>query len=150
VLEIIIPVAIVAFLIVLAIIFRDEVKAKFSKLFKKSDKNKKSKFVKPADKPKEVKEEIKVEDFVPKYNMGEFEERDPSLTEIFGDEFDNDLFEPEPEMPTDFDLNKIENDLFKPINSKRKNKPISQQIKDLPNEIKVMLLDGALKKRDDV
>ena len=161
--------AVIAFLVVLCIIYFKEIKQYL-----------KSKFVKQKPKQKETKQkETKkvmptMEEFKPIVsNYGE--ERDSSLAGLFSEEknssveklFGEEEFAYEEPNNIDFEqkanLNKTQdysnfsfddefakyNEIFGSKSNKSK-KTINQQIKELPPEIKALLIDDVLKKRDDV
>lgn len=146
--------AVLAFLIVIAFIYKDEI----FKVFKKKDKSKK------AEPKQEKKSEPKNEDFIPLKTQYDEYERDESLNALFAE--DDTVFEDETNKGEDFSMGTNQNDV-EPVfpddnlesllsgnySRKRKsksNKPIASQIKDLSPELKALLIDTALKKRDDV
>lgn len=168
VLYIIIAVAVVAFLIVVCVIYKEELWSKIKNIFKK----------KPKSEPKSVKEEKKSpelnnDDFIPLKNQYD-DERDASLEELFADDqnytlegteinddgkkiFGGEIYsEPQVEnndnkpnflQENDFDFDRI---FQNKQNQSNKDKPIADQIKELSPELKAMLVDSLLKKRDDV
>lgn len=146
-------VAVLAFIVVLCCIYAENIKEFFSK--KKQPKQKDQ--IKQTQKP-----EIKPEDFIPLKNQYDDQTRDASLEALFAeDEYDNEdsstsdlLFE---NQPNEQKLSGIPNigsfeDLFSHNmkKSNKSNKPISEQIKELSPELKALLIDTTLKKRDDV
>lgn len=157
--------AVIAFLIVLCVIYFKEIKNYIkSKLPKKKSKKQ--------EKPKqEKKQTLQVEDFKPILKDYEKEERDSSLDDLFFDEQngENDEFseinsvfnESEDDFKDFFTGNfgqkmsptnnkfKSFNDLFE-SKAEQDNRPISEKIKSLPPEIKALIIDNVLKKRDDV
>lgn len=167
-LVLIIAVAVLVFLVVLCFIYKEELWAKIKGIFKK----------KPKAEPKPVKEEksteLKNDDFIPLKKQYD-EERDASLEELFADdqnydevenaevnddgkkifggeifnESKSENFEPKPNFleENDFDFDKI---FQNRRNESSKDKPIADQIKELSPELKAMLVDSLLKKRDDV
>lgn len=168
-LVLIIAIAVLVFLVVLCFIYKEELWAKIKNIFKK----------KPKSEPKPVKEEnkpteLKNDDFIPLKRQYD-EERDLSLEELFADDENNngiqdteinddgkkifggeifnepksESFEPRPNFleENDFDFDRIFQNRQSQSN---KDKPISDQIKDLSPELKAMLVDSLLKKRDDV
>lgn len=150
----IVLIAILAFLIVIVFIYKDEI----FKIFKKKDKSKK------AESKPEKKPEPKNEDFIPLKTQYDEYERDESLNALFAE--DDTVFEDETNKGEDFSMAPNQNDvdpvfpddnleslLSGNYSRKRKsksNKPIASQIKDLSPELKALLIDTALKKRDDV
>ncbi len=169
----IICVAIVASLIVLFVIYFKEIaaflKSKFGNIFKsKSKKQKKESKLKPEK--AEKKPTYTVEDFKPVSKNEEADVRDASIERLFamddldfmGDGFLNEpmfpkapTFEEKPKM-NDADKKALdeffkEDATFKRVkNNINDDKSISKQIKDLSPEMKALMLDNVLKKRDDV
>ena len=164
----IIAIAVVAFLFVLCYIYRDNLKDKIKNIFKKPKK-------KEAPKKEEKKPEIKNEDFIPLQNQYDDFERDESLQDLLsgyesyddndilinddgeklfvGDVFEQPMQNHVPLSNTDMYSNDLDFDKMfaKQFGSQKKsNKPIAQQIKDLSPELKAILVDSLLKKRDDV
>ena len=158
---IIIICAIVAFLIAFMVIYFKEIKQKaLSKIkFKKKSKVKpEATEYKSEKQEKTEKPNFTVDDFMPLENSKAYE-RDPSLEALFGDieDIDNsdNLFNdiPRPNINVEKSFNDLDFDdkfknLFKEDN--KNNKSIADKIKELPPEIKVLLMDNVLKKRDDV
>ncbi len=157
---IIIICAIVAFLIAFMIIYFKEVKQKVvSKLkFKKKSKAKPEATEYKSEKSEKTeKPNLSVDDFMP-LESSKNDERDPSLEALFGDldiESSDNMFDeiPNPNIDIEKSFNDINfnnklKDLFKDDN--KNNKSIADKIKELPPEIKVLLMDNVLKKRDDV
>lgn len=150
----IVLIAILAFLIVIAFIYKDEI-------FKKRKKKDKSKKAEP--KP-EKKPEPKNEDFIPLKTQYDDYERDSSLNELFteedsvfndedvqGEEFSN--TSNQNNAVPDFSNNDFDDfltDNYRKMRKVNNNKPIATQIKELSPELKALLIDTALKKRDDV
>ena len=163
---IIVAVAILAFLIATCVIYHDNIKG----LFKKNKKAKKQE-----SKPEQKKEE-KPEDFIPLKNQYDDTQRDASLEALFAeddssqeDNFDIDaIFGDNKSQNNNDDFSSLTPDIsssqdsisdeeFEKLlkrsyksNKSKGNKPIAQQIKDLSPELKALLIDTALKKRDDV
>lgn len=164
---IIVAVAVLAFLIAICVIYHDNIKG----LFKKKKKTKK------AEPKPEAKKEEKPEDFIPLKNQYDDTERDASLEALFenensaeNDNFDFDaIFSDKKDsgFSDNNDLSNINNDTPKPAqlsddefeklfrqsyrsNKSKDNRPIAEQIKNLSPELKALLIDTALKKRDDV
>lgn len=163
---IIVAVAILAFLIAICVIYHDNIKG----LFKK---NKKAKKQEP--KPEQKKEE-KPEDFIPLKNQYDDTQRDASLEALFAeddssqeDNFDIDAIFGDNKSQnnnddfssltpdTSLSQDSISDEEFEKLlkrsyksNKSKGNEPIAQQIKDLSPELKALLIDTALKKRDDV
>lgn len=169
----IICVAIVASLIVLFVIYFKEImsflKNKFSSIFKLKPKKAKTES-KPKPEKAEKKPTYTVEDFKPVSKNEGDDSRDASIERLFamddldfmGDGFLNEpmfpkapTFEEKPKM-NDADKKALdeffkEDVAFKKVkNNIQDNKSISKQIKDLSPEMKALLLDNVLKKRDDV
>lgn len=143
----IILIAILVFLIVLSIIYFDNIKSYLKNKFKKKKKEEKASTPKP---------EMKVEDFMPLKSVPDDQTRDLSLQELFAennlDSSDKNINQ-ETETKNEIKEQKPINDFDSFFNYKKnvtKNKSISQKIKDLPPEIKALLIDDTLKKRDDV
>ena len=147
--------AILAFLIALCIIYFDNIKTYFKN-------KKKSKKVEPKPVQKQV---FKAEDFKPIINQNNEMERDASLEALFANEerceelADEEmlnadkLIQSESSLPNKSTANlpdKNFESFFNKKNKKNSNKSLSEQIKDLPPELKALLLDSTLKKRDDV
>lgn len=135
--------AILAFLIALCVIYFDNVKQFVLNKIKFKKKKTKAKA-----EPKPV---ANAEDFKPLLYKEDEYTRDPSLDALFADdkqvELENkaeDVVEEEPIHRNDFDF------LMKRTYKKNSNKSLSEQIKDLSPELKALLLDSTLKKRDDV
>lgn len=163
---IIVAVAILAFLIATCVIYHDNIKNSLKK-------NKKAKKQEP--KPEQKKEE-KPEDFIPLKNQYDDTQRDASLEALFAeddssqeDNFDIDaIFGDNKSQNNNDDFSNLTPDIsssqdsisdeeFEKLlkrsyksNKSKGNKPIAQQIKDLSPELKALLIDTALKKRDDV
>lgn len=164
---IIVAVAVLAFLIAICVIYNENIKA----LFKKKKKSKKQE-----PKP-EPKQEEKPEDFIPLKNQYDDTERDASLDalfaeddtsqednfdidSIFGDnksQGDNNVDSSNQSVDVSSSQDPISDEMFEKLlkrsyksNKSKGNKPIAQQIKDLSPELKALLIDTALKKRDDV
>lgn len=163
---IIVAVAILAFLIAICVIYHDNIKNSLKK-------NKKAKKQEP--KPEQKKEE-KPEDFIPLKNQYDDTQRDASLEALFAeddfsqeDNFDIDaIFGDNKSQNNNDDFSSLTPDIsssqdsisdeeFEKLlkrsyksNKSKGNKPIAQQIKDLSPELKALLIDTALKKRDDV
>lgn len=150
-LAIIVTLAFLAFLLVLCVIYFDNIKAYF----------KKTKKSKQEQKPQQ-KKEINNDDFIPLKNQYDDSERDPALDALLSDnqtvsaQQNN---EPVPEFNNIEDQNSYNNDddldlgmLMKRTYKKNNNtkKSIARQIKDLSPELKALLIDTTLKKRDDV
>lgn len=143
-------IAVLAFLVVLCFIYADNIKAYFSR--------KKSKNKKPKVEAKPPKAEPKPEEFIPLKNYNQDQERDESLQELFGQ--DDFLIDQEDSSANfdDFlntqttDKSDVPLDIQQYLNSSKTNakKPISQQIQELSPELKALLLDTTLKKRDDI
>ncbi|MBE7074465.1 MAG: hypothetical protein E7376_00570 [Clostridiales bacterium] len=155
-LYIIIAVAVVAFLVALCFIFSDNIKAYFKKIF-----SKKSKTVPQGEPLKQEKSvEQKIEEFIPLKNQYDDSVRDASLEELFAiDDEDDFMVSSETlnqSIPQRFGGTEIKTDNFDNIfrgrvrGKKLNKKPIAQQIKDLSPELKMLLMDSILKKRDDV
>lgn len=165
-LYIIILVAVVAFLIVLCVIYFDNIKNKLKNIFKKPQK-------KESQKKEEKKPQVNVDDFIPLRNQYSEEERDESLQSLFSapelndenntlvnddgkklymdDIVDNKNIEKttEPLAPSEnMDFDKMFADQFD-LKGKN-NKTVAQQIQELSPELKAILIDSLLKKRDDV
>ena len=155
---IIIICAIVAFLIAFMAIYFKEIKQKLLSKFKKKSKAKpEATEYKPEKAEKTEKPNFTVDDFMP-LERSKDDERDPSLEALFGDleDFDGseNLFDkiPEPNVKVDksfndMDFNKKLKELFK--EEGKNTKSIADKIRELPPEIKVLLMDNVLKKRDD-
>lgn len=168
--KIIIIVAVIAFIIAICAIYFKEIKncikEKFTFKRKKSSKKETKE-----EKPKETKEQKKeptpsVEEFKPiMQNFNKEEERDDSLERLFEDEdfpfgmedFDDSFLFETPKsggIKSEKQVDEFED--FKRMVGKRFNEEsqtsnnIAEKIKKLPPEIKVMLMDNILKKRDDV
>lgn len=168
-LYIIIAVAVIAFLVVLFFIYRDNIKEKIKNIFKKPKK-------KSDPKKEEKKPEINNDDFIPLKNQYD-DERDISLQELLsdyetyddndvminddgeklfvGDVFQSQQTQNNSQIPNfdaysnnDLDFDKMFKNQFGSL--KKSNKPIAEQIKDLSPELKAILVDSLLKKRDDV
>lgn len=157
--------AILALVVALLVIFKKEVWAYINKKlfgkFKKKEKSK-AKIEKKAEDKKEKKPTYTVDDFVPA-KIEEDTARDSSVEMLLGiDEFGlnetkNDFsFDSMPKL-TDEDKKRLsdffgsDESAFKRVqNNTSSPKSISRQIKDLSPEMKVLLLDNVLKKRDDV
>lgn len=155
-LYIIIVVAVLAFLIALCFIFADNIKAYFKKIFSKKTKN--------VPKGEPLKEErpsqVKIEEFIPLKNQYDDSVRDASLEELFGSDDDYMVSSDQAfkeSIPQSFGKSEIKTDNFDSLfrghikgRGKASKKPISEQIKDLSPELKMILIDSVLKKRDDV
>ena len=169
-LYVIIIIAVVAFLVILCFIYRENIKNKLKNIFKKPQK-------KSEPKKEEKKPEINNDEFIPLKNQYD-DERDESLQELlsdYQDYNDNDVLINDdnekifvgdvlgqPKSPKNsinsqpfsgFDNNNLDFDeMFKRQfgSHKKSNKPIAEQIKDLSPELKAILVDSLLKKRDDV
>lgn len=165
---IIVAVAVLAFLIAICIIYNENLKG----LFKKKKKAKKQE-----PKPEPKKEE-KPEDFIPLKNQYDDTERDASLESLFAedntdkdDDFDFDSIfgdNKDSKIDSNDDLSDINDNndskqtqnfdddfaklLKQTYKSKKRNdnRSIAEQINDLSPELKALLIDTALKKRDDV
>lgn len=148
-------IAILAFLIVLCVIYSDNIKSYL--------KDKKAKKSKSKNNPKPKPAEVKVEEFIPLKNVNYDEERDASLYELFKEDLDEveEIEESSSIQTPDFDdylKNKdhypraLSSNFNKYLNTIDPNskKPISQQIQELSPELKALLLDSTLKRRDDV
>lgn len=158
-LKIIITLAIIAFLIAIVVIYFKEIKS-FIKIKLTSSKKEKK------EKPKEKKSSPQptAEEFKPIAKTYEEDKRDSSLEKLL--EEDNDFpFSIDDLMAEDFDLptrkkQTIKNDfddfedikrmLGKKYEKTSSKKDISKQIRNLPPEIKALLIDNVLKRRDDV
>lgn len=152
---IIVSVAVLAFLIVLCVIYFDNIK----QFFAKKKKSKKKQQAQP-----QPKQEIKPEDFIPLKNQYDDQTRDSSLDALFAEEDENSLQEDlsfEDEIPSQPATQNAQRrlseqdfgDLFgKDFSSQKKSSKatIAEQIKNLSPELKALLLDSTLKKRDDV
>ncbi len=146
----IILIAVLAFLVVLLVIYFDQVKEFFGKKFKKKE----------ASKPKEPSPKVNYEDFIPIKNQYEEPIKDLALEELLYQNTEqttqNDYAQQtvqEPAMPEKIENNYDDYDSLQELinfNKKKNNKTISQKIKELPPEVKALLIDNALKKRDDV
>lgn len=166
---IIITVAVLAFLVVLCFIYRDNIKDKIKNIFKKQKK-------KAVPKQEEKAPEVNNDEFIPLKNQYD-DERDESLQELLsgyetyndndvminddGEKlFVGDVFnQTQPNLNSNspnfdaFDNNNLDFDKMfaRQFGSpKKSNKPIAEQIKDLSPELKAILVDSLLKKRDDV
>lgn len=152
---IIVSVAVLAFLIVLCVIYFDNIK----QFFAKKKKSKKKQQAQP-----QPKQEVKLEDFIPLKNQYDDQTRDASLDALFADEeknFSQEDLSFKEEMPSQPNVQTTQRkiseqefgDLFeKEFGSQKKSSKttIAEQIKNLSPELKAMLLDSTLKKRDDV
>ena len=164
----IIILAVIAFLVVLCVIYFNEI---INFLKRKLLKNKKAK--KAETKPKEQKNPVySVEDFKPIAKTTEDETRDSSLNELFenqdllfnnefGDMFlDQELnnnnnsqasFQNNSDKRFSFDKEfESFNEMFGSKMRKKKNKSLSDKIKNLPPEIKALIIDNVLKRKDDI
>lgn len=167
----IIAVAVVAFLIVLCIIYFEDIKNFFKNKFGKPKKQ-----AKEPPKKEEKKPEVNIDDFIPLKNQYDVNERDESLNALFAEEqtygdedtfvnddgeklFMGDVISNQQTQPqqrqsngnfssNNFDFDKMFEGQFE--KKQKTNKPISEQIQDLSPELKAMLIDSLLKKRDDV
>ena len=162
---IIIVCSVVAFLFVLIIIFRKDV---FSFLSKKINfKFKKKKTTEKKDEPsKKEKVSYTVEDFKPINPLKNEQVRDSSLDALFndykqeelsdnfiGDENQDQVDNTEPfsfdskEVSGDFDYEKF----LKSIQDKNSNdeKTLAEKIQELPPELKVLIIDNLLGRKDD-
>ncbi len=147
-------VAVLAFLITLCFIYKDNIKAHFKKKKKSSKKT--------ASEPKpEPKSAVNPDEFIPlKSQPIEDDYMDSALEALLNSNDDTN-------MPSDMsdifgssgnkdeEKPSFENDDFNPFGSVmqdrfKENKTIAEQIKDLSPELKALLLDSTLKKRDDV
>lgn len=150
----IILIAILAFLIVLLVIYFDQVKVFFKNKFKK----------KKEQKQEQPVQKVNYDDFIPLKNSQEIFEKDVALEELLKENMQKQFDEPEQnfEQSGVEEQNSFENigeknmpkyddfeELLKTY-KKKKNKTISEKIKDLPPEVKALLIDNTLKKRDDV
>ena len=157
---IIIAIGVVAFLIILIVIYFDNIK----KLFEKKEK--------PVEKAPENKSEKKpyysYEDFKPKKPVEPELNRDSSVSSLF-DEYNpvqeyngeseannnNNTFDYNEDNFTNntnnFDKSEFD-DLFKKFNEGTgiEEKSLSEKISELPPEIKILLIDNLLNKKDDV
>ena len=143
-------------MIVIFIVYFSEIKAYvLSKLPKRKSKQKQ-------EKPKETQSKkaptFTVEDFVPTSHQSEDEmARDESLASLFDDEEFIEMIDEQfeensrsPQIPK-FNFDNEFADFNKFIRKdNNKNQTIAQKINQLPPEIKAMLIDGILKKRDDI
>ena len=173
--EYVIVFAVIAFLIALSIIYFKEIKSIIGSKFKIKKNSKKGETNSKTEQKKEEKKKnsYTVEDFVPINREKVDDVRDPSLDELFAtddvefsDDFSiennlnfkdeiKDLFKDETQKSkkTKIDSFDINNNSFAPIFDSKINKndkSIADKIKELPPEIKVLLMDNVLKKRDDV
>lgn len=155
--------AVIAFLIIVCIIYFGEIKSFFKKKVLK-------KKAKPEEKPKETKNPaFTVEDFKPIVKSYDEETRDLSVEQFFKeDEFESLLEEDncqtinEEDIFSNFsnidksqpfsehEMKEFNNIFGKKFNTNNKNKSISSQIKNLSPELKALLIDNVLKRRDDV
>lgn len=156
---IIITVAIIAFLLVLFFFNYQSILSFIKNLFKK--KNKKA--TKKKEEPQPVKEEFTYEDFKPIVKEPEFD-RDSSIEELLSmDDFDDysydqdfddmdNIFSGEVnETPSLSNFNEDSfDDIFKRYNLKKGKKSLAQQIRELPPEIKAMVIDNILDKKNDL
>lgn len=157
-------IAVIAFLLVLFFFNYNSVISFVKNLFKKKDKKEKTK-EKKESKPKEEpkSEPYTYEDFKPLVKDPETD-RDSSIEELLNmDDFDyvddssfddDNIFSGEFAEPSkklnEFSSDSFE-DLFRRYNKDNKSKKsIAQQIRELPPEIKAMVIDHLLDKRDDV
>lgn len=132
---------VVAFLVTICVIYFKEIKGFFQKKSKKENKK-----AEPEIKKEEVvipeKKEFTIEDFVIKKPLFEdMEERDSSLFDLFKDDLDVQNQNQEKPEKSEKIKKEIKN---------KSSKNISSEIKNLSPKIKGMLIDGVLKKRDDV
>ena len=146
-------VAVLAFIVVLCFIYAENIKGFFSK----KKKPKQEEQAKQTPKP-----EIKPEDFIPLKNQYDDQTRDASLEALFAEDENYNEVSPASDLlvenqPAEQKSSSITNmggfeDLFlhNIKKSKKSNKPISEQIKELSPELKALLIDTTLKKRDDV
>lgn len=156
--EIIILCAVLVFLVAVFVIYFKEIK---SKLFIKKTKKPKNQKQQESPKKENDKVTLSVEDFVPSAKPV-LNERDSSLDGLFDipdDEIDdiiNDGFVDEfiggGNEFQDFSNDDIGNRLKRLLKSTSGSdkKSIAKQIKELPPEIKILLIDGILKKREDL
>lgn len=153
--------AVIAFLIVLVVIYFENVKSFFKNKFsKKNNKKNEPKLVEK----KEEKPTYTSEAFKPAVKTVDEPQRDSSIEALFDDddfleELSSMFGDEELEMPKQVkqSLNKANefefggrNPFFKESNTESKPKNIAQQIKNLPPEIKALLVDNILKRRDDI
>jgi len=162
----IIILAVIAFLIVLCVIYFQEIKKYLKSKFTKKKPVKK-------EKPKEDnKPKYTVEDFKPIAKSEYDDSRDSSLDGLFSDdefmldnEFSDMLLEDnstskntiesqnidntKPEFSFDKEFAEF-NEMFGSKMRKSDKKTISEKIKDLPPELKALLLDNVLKRKDDI
>lgn len=136
---------IAAFLFFVVCINFEKIKNKLSSKKPKAKKQKEEKSQVWEEEPKE-KEEPK---FVPKNQEPLIPDSTYDFEELAPKEPESQVTDPIEESPNiDEDLDFIKSlKIKRPTNTK---KPISKTIKDLPPEIKAMLIDNTLKRRDDV
>lgn len=165
-LKTIIIVAVIASIIVICAFYYKEI---FSFIKSKLPKIKKTKKSKKEEKPKENKKVPKptVEEFKPISKPLEEESRDSSIERLFSDDDDfpfdfDDLIDDDFSIPAHSNsqnFNKSEIDEFEDLKrmlgrkygkNESNKKNIAQKIKSLPPEIKALLIDNVLKRRDDV
>lgn len=160
-LPITIGIAIIAFLIVVCIIFFSEIKKYI--LGKLKFKKKSAKKAEEKPKQKAEKASYTVEDFKPIAKNHDEDIRDSSIESLFAFEeyptIKEELKKPSESILTDSDRKKLDDffskdkTAFKRINNNVKSESkstISKQIKNLSPEMKALLVDNVLKKRDDV
>lgn len=167
---VIIALAVLALLFAICYIYRDNLKEKAKNIFKKPQK-------KEEPKKEEKQPEINNDDFIPLKNQFDDMQRDESLEALLADYasyndsdvminddneklFVGDVLEnsqpikKEQELSNNnvFENNQFDFDKFfkNQYKEKQSNKPISQQINELSPELKAILIDSLLKKRDDV
>lgn len=144
--------AIVAFLVVVCVIYFKEIKNYLkSKLFKSKKK--------PEEKKEKAIKQVTptVEDFVPLVKNDAEEERDGSIERLFVDEEFAYEREEETIKPHDeaSDRKSVFDDFDSIFGKRIKNntnnkKTISEHIKELPPEVKALLIDNVLKRKDDI
>lgn len=163
---IIIAIGVVAFLIILFVIYFDNIKKLFAKKEKKVEKI--------PEPQKETKQQYSYEDFKPKKPVEPEMDRDTSVSSLF-EEYNslqddntedyidanssnynsinnNDYVNDYNNNSNNFDKSEFD-DLFKKFNEgggASKEKSLSEQISELPPEIKILLIDNLLNKKDDV
>lgn len=158
----IIIIAVISFLLVLFFFNYQDVRSYLKKIFEK-----KKKVNKVKEEPKPSKYEPTYEEFKPVIKEPEVD-RDSSVEELFNmNDFDDDyLFEDDfnesdniftREVPSKSKtpLENFNEDAFDEIfrkygGEKKKKKSLAKQIRDLPPEIKVMVVDNVLNKKDDI
>lgn len=168
--KIIIIVAVIAFIIAVIFIYKNEIsnylKSKLPK-FKKQTSKKEVKEEKPKEKKEEKKEPLpSVEEFKPITKSYEQESRDQSIEQLLADEdfpfgmddFDDSFLFDAPKsggLKSSLAINDEFEDLKRMLGKEYGEKSVDKQtiaekIRKLPPEIKVMLMDNVLKKRDDI